>query len=161
MVPHYVCCESGGVPKRSAGLLLYRYTRTLEVLLAHPGGPLWAKKDQWTVPKGEYTADEEPLAAAYREFAEELGSAPPAGEPIPLGEVTQKSGKLVTCWGLAGDLDASLVVSNTFTMRWAGRVQQFPEVDRAEWFSAAAARSKLMPAQVPFLDRLAAQLDRH
>ncbi len=146
------------MPKRSAGLLLFRRAPELEVLLAHPGGPLWVRKDEWTVPKGEYAPDEEPLAAAYREFTEEIGVAPPDGEPLLLGEITQKGGKIVVCWALEGDLDTSLVVSNTFTMTWAGRVQEFPEIDRAEWFSVEVARTKLKAAQAPFLDRLMQQL---
>jgi predicted NUDIX family NTP pyrophosphohydrolase len=144
------------MPKRSAGLLLFRRRPDLEVLLAHPGGPLHAGKDVWTVPKGEYDDTEEPLAAAYREYGEEIGVAPPDGDPLPLGEVTQKSGKRVVAWGLEGDLDTSEVTSNLFGMRWHGRWQEFPEVDRAEWFDLATARGKIMPAQEPFLDRLAA-----
>lgn len=146
------------MPKRSAGLLLFRRTPALEVLLAHPGGPLHAHKDVWTVPKGEYGDDELPLVAAYREYAEEIGSAAPEGEPIPLGEVVQKSGKWVLAWALEGDLDATAVRSNLFGMTWQGRWQEFPEVDRAEWFDLAAARRKIMPAQEPFLDRLTAAL---
>lgn len=134
------------------------------MLLVHPGGPFWAKKDDgaWSIPKGEHGDDEEPLAAARREFAEELGVAPPGGEvPQPLGEVRQKGGKLVTAWALAGDLDPAQVVSNTFELEWpprSGRRQAFPEVDRAEWFGIEQARVKLLPAQVPFLDALAALL---
>jgi predicted NUDIX family NTP pyrophosphohydrolase len=107
-----------GVPKRSAGLLLYRTSPDLQVLLVHPGGPFFARKDDgvWSVPKGEYEPDEDPLAAARREFAEELGTAPPDGEPIDLGEITQRAGKIVTAWALEGDLDVAAVVSNTFEM---------------------------------------------
>lgn len=144
------------MPKRSAGLLLYRRTSGLEVLLAHPGGPLHAHKDVWTVPKGEYADDEEPLAAAYREFAEELGHPAPEGDPLDLGEIIQKSGKRVRAWALEGELDPGTVVSNLFGMSWRGQWQQFPEIDRAEWFDLVTARQKLMPAQAPFLDRLAA-----
>ena len=140
--------------KRSAGLLLYRRRSGLEVLLAHPGGPLHATKDVWTVPKGEYTPEEEPLAAAYREYAEEIGSAAPAGPTYPLGEIIQKGGKRVVAWALEGDLDVATVRSNLFGMRWQGRWQEFPEIDRAEWFAVPQARVKLMPAQEPFLDRL-------
>lgn len=151
------------MPKRSAGLLLYRLVPDspgprVEVLLAHPGGPLHARKDVWSVPKGEYGDDEQPLAAAYREWAEEIGHPPPAGEPIELGEIVQKGGKRVVAWALAGDLDPATVVSNTFTMTWQGRRQEFPEIDRADWFDLAAARAKILPAQESFLDRLATEL---
>lgn len=142
------------VPRRSAGLLLFRRAPQLQVLLAHPGGPLHAGKDVWTVPKGEYADDEEPLAAAYREYGEEIGVAPPDGDPLPLGEVTQKGGKRVLAWALEGDLDVAQVRSNLFGMQWQGRWQQFPEVDRAEWFDLPTARRKILPAQEPFLDRL-------
>ena len=142
------------MPKRSAGLLLYRRSPELQVLLALPGGPLHAGKDVWTVPKGEYDDSEEPLAAAYREWAEELGSVPPAGEPLPLGEVVQKSGKRVVAWALEGDLDADGIVSNTFTMVWRGREQAFPEIARAQWMALDEARRRIMPAQAPLLDRL-------
>jgi predicted NUDIX family NTP pyrophosphohydrolase len=142
------------VPRRSAGLLLFRRTPSLEVLLAHAGGPLHANKDVWGVPKGEYTDDEEPLVAAYREYGEEIGVAPPEGEPLPLGEITQKGGKHVVAWALEGDLDPALVTSNTFGMQWQGRWQEFPEIDRAEWFTIDQARQKIRAAQEPFLDRL-------
>jgi predicted NUDIX family NTP pyrophosphohydrolase len=131
--------------KRSAGLLLFRRSPELQVLLAHPGGPLHARKDVWTVPKGEYGDAEEPLAAAYREYAEELGSPAPDGDPLPLGEVTQKSGKRVIAWALEGDLDPATVRSNLFGMTWQGRWQEF---------AIPEARAKVMPAQEPFLDRL-------
>ncbi|MGV9714242.1 NUDIX domain-containing protein [Gordonia sp. NPDC003424] len=145
---------------RSAGLLLYRRHGTaLEVLIAHPGGPLWARKDDgsWTLPKGLVEPDEDLLAAARREFAEEIGSPAPDGPVIELGEVTLKSGKVVTAFAVEGDLDATTVVSNTFEMVWppkSGRMQSFPEIDRAEWFAADAARVKLNVAQVEFVDRL-------
>ena len=142
------------MPKRSAGLLLFRRAPELEVLLALPGGPLHRGKDVWTVPKGEYDETEEPLAAAYREWAEELGSVPPAGTPLPLGEVVQKSGKRVLAWALEGDLDVTTVVSNTFTMVWHGREQAFPEIDRAQWMGVDEARRRIMPAQAPLLDAL-------
>ena len=148
----------------SAGLLLHRRAPGgLEVLLVHPGGPFWARRDAgvWSIPKGETDAGEDPLAAARREFAEELGSPPPDGEPIALGEVRQKSGKRVTAWALAGELDPATVASNSFSMEWpprSGRRQEFPEVDRAEWFGLEAAREKLIAAQVAFLDRLAQAL---
>jgi len=150
------------VPKRSAGLLLWRRRDgVVEVLLAHPGGPLFATRDDgsWSVPKGEYTEQEEPLAAARREFFEELGKPAPAGEPVPLGEARQASGKVNTVWAIRGDLDASDVVSNLFSMEWpprSGRLQEFPEIDRAEWFDLATARVKLAAGQLPFLDRVAA-----
>jgi predicted NUDIX family NTP pyrophosphohydrolase len=140
--------------------VLYRLTTAgLEVLLVHPGGPFWARRDlgAWSIPKGEYGPDEDPLAAARREFAEELGTAPPPGSAEDLGEVRQKSGKLVRAWALAGDLDVSTVNSNTFTLEWpprSGRRQEFPEVDRAEWFGLAAARRQITAAQVALLDRL-------
>lgn len=149
----------------SAGILLYRVTvdesSPYQVLLVHPGGPVWARRDAgaWSVPKGEYAADEEPLAAARREFAEELGSPPPEGETHDLGEIRQKSGKLVRAWALAGDLDAAQITSNTFSMEWpprSGRMREFPEVDRAQWFTLPDARVKINPAQVALLDRLAA-----
>ncbi len=149
---------------RSAGILLYRRGSSasagLEVLLAHPGGPLWARRDAgaWSIPKGELDEGEEPLTAARREFAEELGSPPPDGEAIELGEVRLKSGKRVLAWALAGDLDATRIVSNTFAMQWpprSGQMAEFPEVDRAQWFGLATAREKLNPAQAAFVDRLA------
>jgi predicted NUDIX family NTP pyrophosphohydrolase len=126
----------------------------LEVLLAHPGGPLHAHKDVWTLPKGEYGDEEDPLAAAYRECAEEIGLPPPKGTPLPLGEITQKGGKRVLAWALEGDLEPRQVRSNLFRMRWQGRWQEFPEVDRAQWFALEPARTKILPAQEPFLDRL-------
>jgi predicted NUDIX family NTP pyrophosphohydrolase len=140
--------------------VLYRLTTGgLEVLLVHPGGPLWARRDlgAWSIPKGEYGPDEAPLAAARREFAEELGVAAPAGPVEDLGEVRQKSGKRVRAWALAGDMDPSRVRSNTFTLEWpprTGVTQEFPEVDRAEWFELTVAREKITAAQVPLLDRL-------
>lgn len=151
--------------KRSAGLLVWRRRRDggVEVLLGHPGGPLFARRDDhhWTVPKGEYLPDEEALAAAHREFAEELGVAPPDGDPIPLGEVVQRGGKIVTVWALEGDLDVTRIESNLFTMEWpprSGRQQEFPELDRAAWFDLETARGKVFAAQEAFLDRLAAAL---
>jgi predicted NUDIX family NTP pyrophosphohydrolase len=130
-------------------------------MLVHPGGPLWARRDAgaWSIPKGEYGPDEDPLAAARREFEEELGVPAPAGEPESLGEVTQRAGKVVSAWALAGDLDVTAVQSNEFTLQWpprSGKVREFPEVDRAQWFGLAGAREKLNSAQVPLLDRLQA-----
>jgi predicted NUDIX family NTP pyrophosphohydrolase len=154
--------------RRSAGVLLFRRPGSgeLEVLLVHPGGPLWARRDAgaWSIPKGEYDDGEDPLAAARREFEEELGSPPPRGEePVDLGEVRQKSGKVVRAWALAGDLDPSLISSNAFEMEWpprSGRRQEFPEVDRAQWFGLDEARAKLNPAQAELIDRLAQALAR-
>lgn len=140
--------------RRSAGLLLFRRTPDLEVLLAHPGGPLHARKDVWTVPKGEYDDSEEPLVAAYREFAEEVGHPVPEGPALDLGEIQQKGGKLVVAWAVEGDLDPATAVSNTFTMVWQGREQEFPEIDRVAWFDLPTARRKINERQVPFLDRL-------
>jgi len=149
------------MPKRSAGLLLYRDTGgRLEVFLVHPGGPLWAKKDAgaWTIPKGEYDDSEEALEAAKREFLEETGAAADGGF-VPLGEVRQASGKLVKAWALESDVDADAIQSNTFEMEWpprSGKRGEFPEVDRAAWFSVEDAREKINPAQQQFLDRLLA-----
>jgi predicted NUDIX family NTP pyrophosphohydrolase len=146
------------VSTRSAGILLWRGSPK-EVLLVHPGGPFWARKDAgaWSIPKGEFTDEEEPLAAARREFEEELGSAPPPGELVSLGSVRQKNRKEVLAWAAEGDLDVAGVRSNTFTMEWpprSGRQAEFPEIDRAEWFPLDVAREKLNPAQAEFLDRL-------
>jgi predicted NUDIX family NTP pyrophosphohydrolase len=146
--------------KQSAGILLFRSPPTHEVLLVHPGGPFWAKKDAgaWSIPKGEYEEGDDPRACALREFEEELGSPLPAGtELVELGTVKQKSGKLITAFAAEGDLDAEAITSNTFEIEWpprSGRMQAFPEVDRAAWFSIAEAREKLNPAQAEFLVRL-------
>jgi predicted NUDIX family NTP pyrophosphohydrolase len=134
------------------------------VLLVHPGGPAWAKRDlgAWSIPKGEYDPEEDALAAARREFEEELGNAAPEGETTDLGEVRQKSGKWVRAFGLAGDLDVSTVASNTFPFEWpprSGRLIEIPEVDRAEWFDLPTAREKLNPAQVALVERLASRLE--
>jgi predicted NUDIX family NTP pyrophosphohydrolase len=148
------------MPDRSAGIVLYRDAGgTVEVLLVHPGGPFWSRRDRgaWSIPKGEYEDDEDPLAAARREYEEELGVAAPSGEPLELGEIRQKSGKLVRAWALAGDLDPATVTSNTFPLEWpprSGKIQQVPEVDRAEWFSLPDARERINPGQVALLDRL-------
>jgi predicted NUDIX family NTP pyrophosphohydrolase len=148
------------VARRSAGILLYRLvTGTPEVLLVHPGGPYWARKDAgaWSIPKGEYDEGEDPRSCALREFEEETGTALPPGELIELGDVKHKSGKLVTAWAVEGDLDADAILSNTFTMEWpprSGRTAEFPEIDRAGWFDIEAAREKLVPAQAEFLGRL-------
>jgi len=147
------------MPKRSAGLLMYRRTNgRVEVLLAHPGGPFWAKKDlgAWSIPKGEVDSDEEPLLAAQREFEEETGIAP-EGDFIVLGEAKQAGGKIVTAWAVEGDCDSSGLKSNTFSMQWpprSGRMAEFPEVDRWEWFSLNDAREKILAGQRIFLERL-------
>ena len=148
------------MPKLSAGLLLYRIGDGLvEVLIAHPGGPFWARKDDgaWSIPKGEYTIDEEPWEAARREFGEELGLPVPEGERIDLGEVRQAGGKIVTAFAVHADLDITETRSNTFELEWpkgSGRVREFPEVDRVDWVPAAVARVKLLKGQLPFLDSL-------
>lgn len=147
---------------RSAGILLHRARDAgTEVLLVHPGGPLWARRDAgaWSIPKGEYAGDEDPLLAARREFEEELGTPPPTGEARDLGEIRQKSGKLVRAWAIEGDLDAERIVSNSCQVEWpprSGRLIEIPEVDRAEWFTLELARQKINPAQVALLERLAA-----
>jgi len=145
--------------KKSAGLLMYRHQGgTLQVLLAHPGGPFWQRKDEgaWTLPKGEYEDSEQALAAAQREFAEETGFTvkPPF---IPLGEVTQKSGKHISAWAFAGDGEPSALHCNTFEMEWpphSGRRQSYPEIDRVAWMEADEARRKINPGQRALLDRL-------
>ena len=153
-------------PKRSvqsAGLILYRYREgRLEVLLVHPGGPFWQKRDEgaWSIPKGEIAENEVGIDVARREFHEELGVAAPDGEPTSLGAVRQSGGKVVQAWALAGDLDVTKTTSNTFEIEWpprSGKMQAFPEVDRAGWFDVEAARRKLLPAQCAFLDRLEEQ----
>jgi predicted NUDIX family NTP pyrophosphohydrolase len=152
------------VARRSAGVLLYRSVDgVVEVLLVHMGGPFWTHKDAaaWSIPKGEYVDEEQPLDVARREFAEELGSPLPSGELIDLGEIKQPSGKVVTAWALAADFDATSAVSNTFALEWpkgSGEMQDFPEVDRAEWYDVDTARTKLVRGQVGFLDRLLAQI---
>lgn len=141
-------------------MLLWRRSPGLEVLLAHPGGPFYARRDDgvWSLPKGEAEPGEDLLAAARREFAEELGVPVPAGEPVPLGEVRYSSGKVVTAWAVEGDLDPATIVPGLFELTLRGRVQSFPEVDRVAWFDPAVGRVKLLPAQRPFLDRLEALL---
>jgi predicted NUDIX family NTP pyrophosphohydrolase len=147
--------------RRSAGLLLFRHTEQgLQVLLGHMGGPLWARKDAgaWTVPKGEYDPAEPAWEAARREFREELGVAPPDGEAVPLGEVVQRNGKIVTVWAVEADLDPATIEPGTFTMEWpprSGRLREFPELDRVEWFTPDRARAVIVTAQAAFLDRLA------
>jgi predicted NUDIX family NTP pyrophosphohydrolase len=143
---------------QSAGILLFRRKAKLEVLLVHPGGPFWAKKNEgsWSVPKGEYAAGEDPAAAAEREFFEETGQRI-AGEMIPLGKIRQKSGKEVTAWAVEGDIDCDSIASNTFEMEWpprSGKMKSFPEVDRAGWFDLSEARGKINEKQAAFLDTL-------
>jgi len=149
----------------SAGILLWRPRGTgIEVLLGHPGGPFFARKDVgvWSILKGEPDAGEDDLAVlARREFEEETGHAPPDGPAIPLGDVRQSGGKVVHCWALEGDLEPADAASNTFEMEWpprSGRTHQFPEIDRVEWFAPAVARTKINAAQAAFLDRLEAAL---
>jgi predicted NUDIX family NTP pyrophosphohydrolase len=152
------------VAERSAGILLYRVTADgPEVLLVHPGGPFWAKRDAgaWSIPKGELAAGEDPRAGAIREFAEELGSSPPEGELADLGECRQRGGKVVIAFAVEGDLDSGRVHSNTFELEWpprSGRCQEFPEIDRAGWFPLEQAREKLLGAQTAFIDRLVEHL---
>jgi predicted NUDIX family NTP pyrophosphohydrolase len=148
------------VPKLSAGLLLYRISDgVVEVLIAHPGGPFWARKDDgaWSIPKGEYIEGEDPWTVAQREFLEELGKTPPDGPRIDLAALKQPSGKVVTAFAVRGDLDIEGTFSNTFTLEWpkgSGKVREYPEVDRVGWFPVDEARSKLLKGQQPLLDRL-------
>jgi predicted NUDIX family NTP pyrophosphohydrolase len=151
------------MPTRSAGLLVHRGGPDgVEVLLGHMGGPYWQHKDAaaWSIPKGEYLPDEDPLHAAVREFGEELGmQLPPGVDFVPLGEVVQRGTKIVTAWAVAADFDVSRIQSNTFEMEWprgSGRRQEFPEFDRAEWFPVPVARLKIVQGQLPLLDRLVA-----
>jgi predicted NUDIX family NTP pyrophosphohydrolase len=150
--------------RTSAGLLLYRtnHDGELEVLLVHPGGPFWAKKDDaaWSIPKGEYESTEDPHAAALREFAEELGSLPPDGQDSDLGTVRQSSAKSVVAFAREGNFDATSISSNLIEIDWpprSGRKLEIPEVDRADWFDLETARRRLVKGQVPFLDRLLEQ----
>jgi predicted NUDIX family NTP pyrophosphohydrolase len=144
--------------KPSAGLLIYRIrANKLEVFLVHPGGPLWAHEDEWSIPKGEYTADEEPFEAAKREFVEETGFDVPVGKIIELVPIKQPNGKVVSAWAIEGDFDAAQMQSNLFSMEWppkSGRQQEFPEVDRADWFDLEAAKVKIFKGQERFLDEL-------
>jgi predicted NUDIX family NTP pyrophosphohydrolase len=151
------------MPKSSAGLLMYRMKADQsafpEVLLVHPGGPYWRNKDDgaWTIPKGEVNPGEDLLAAAIREFTEETGLTP-SGSFLPLGEVKHKSGKIVHAWAFPGDCDPAKIRSNTFELEWppkSGRTQEFPEIDRAQFFDLPNARRKILPAEVALLDRLA------
>ena len=151
--------------RTSAGILLYRRPGgRLELLLAHPGGPFFTRRDEgyWTIPKGEVDPGEELLDVARREFLEETGHPSPGGAPIPLGSIVQKGGKTVHGWALEGELDPAAAESNTFEMTWppgSGRRQSFPEIDRVEWFSPAEARRRIKATQIPLIDRLEAALD--
>jgi predicted NUDIX family NTP pyrophosphohydrolase len=159
--------------RQSAGIVLFRRVAVVagdpEVLLGHPGGPIFARRDEgyWSIPKGEPDhADQDLLAVARREFAEEVGHPAPPGQPdgsapIPLGTIVQKGGKVVHAWAIEGDLDPLTARSNVFELEWpprSGRRQRFPELDRVAWFAAAEARRRLKPAQIPFIDRLIAAL---
>src|SRR6185503_13076551 len=145
------------MPKQAAGILVYRNRKTdLEVFLVHPGGPIHQKKDlgSWQIPKGEFENDEQPFAAAKREFKEETGQSID-GDFLELRPVKYKSGKIVYAWAVEGDVDESKVKSNLFTMEWppkSGRQKEFPEVDRGEWFPIATAKEKILPALIPFLE---------
>ncbi|SDY30549.1 Predicted NTP pyrophosphohydrolase, NUDIX family [Modestobacter sp. DSM 44400] len=150
------------MPRTSAGILLYRRTpdQGLQVLIGHMGGPFWAKKDAggWSIPKGEHGPDDDPFATARREFAEELGSPVPSDDFLPLGTLRVTSGKVLTVWAAEGNLDAAVTTSNTFELEWpprSGRMQSFPEMDRAAWSGLEEARTRLVTGQLPFLDRLA------
>lgn len=151
-------------PPRSAGLLVFRRTGgAVEVLIGHPGGPLWARRDDgaWSIPKGQYEPGETPEDAARREYGEELGLPAPAGECLDLGEARQKSGKIVTIWAVEGDVDPAVIVPGTFEMEWpprSGRRGEFPEIDRVTWFGPQAAQVKLAAGQRVFVDRLLAAL---
>jgi predicted NUDIX family NTP pyrophosphohydrolase len=148
------------MPKRSAGILMYRGAGpALDMLLVHPGGPFWVKKDlgAWSIPKGEYGTDETPLQTAIREFEEELGRAPPRSGYRDLGEIVQPSGKQLIAFAIEGDFDPATLTSNLFEAEWpprSGRLQSYPEVDRAAWFGVDDARRKILPGQAPFIDRL-------
>ena len=153
------------MPLHSAGILLYRQRDgRLELFLAHPGGPFWKDKDAgvWSIPKGLYETSEAPLAAARREFHEETGTLLDAPDEafIPLGEVTQKGGKIVHAWAVAGDIDAAAIVSNTYAVQWPkGTWRRYPEIDRAGWFGVDEARLKILAAQAVFIARLLAILN--
>lgn len=152
------------VSAQSAGLLVYRRRDgTLEVLLVHPGGPFWQKRDDgaWSIPKGEVGENEAGMDVARREFEEELGVAAPERPLVPLGRVRQAGGKVVDAWAAQADVDVSAMRSNTFEIEWpprSGKMREFPEVDRAGWFDTETARRKLLPAQREFLDRLEGSL---
>ncbi|GAA1878704.1 NUDIX domain-containing protein [Asanoa iriomotensis] len=150
--------------KQSAGILAFKVVDgSVRVLLVHPGGPFWARKDlgAWSIPKGEYEDPADPLESALRELAEETSLEVAAADCVPLGSVKQKGGKVVAAWAVAADFDPARLRSNTFEIEWpprSGTRREFPEVDRAEWFDLATARQKLVPAQAEFVDRLVAHL---
>jgi len=152
------------MPKCSAGILLYRKAGSgIELLLVHPGGPFWAKKDQgaWSIPKGEHAADEDPLAAAKREFTEEVGNVPPEGPYLDLGSVAQPGHKTIAAFATEGKFDPASLKSNLFEMEWppkSGLMQSFPEIDRAEWFTPNVAREKIHTRQAHFIDQLCRHL---
>jgi predicted NUDIX family NTP pyrophosphohydrolase len=153
------------MPKLSAGLLLYRIIDdVVEVLIGHPGGPFWARKDEgaWSIPKGEYVEGEDPWTVAQREFEEELGKAPPEGPRIDFGPLKQPSGKVITAFAVLGDLDLEGTVSNTFELEWpkgSGKIREYPEIDRVGWFSVDEANAKLLKGQRPLLDSLTVALE--
>ena len=153
------------MPRTSAGLLLYRIgTNGIDVLIGHPGGPFWARKDEaaWSIPKGEYTDGEDAWAAAQREFVEEIGLPVPDGPRVALPPVKQSGGKIVTAFAVEADLDVTDSVSNTFELEWpkgSGKIQEFPEIDRVGWFSVGEAQVKLLKGQRPLLDFLIAHLE--
>ncbi|HZT68610.1 MAG TPA: NUDIX domain-containing protein [Terriglobia bacterium] len=153
------------MPKLSAGLLLYRVrSGRAEILLVHPGGPFWKNKDSgaWSLPKGEVSPGEDPLETARREFEEETGIHP-EGEFVSLGEIKQKGGKIVRAWAFEGDCDPASIKSNTFRMEWpprSGKVQEFPEIDKAGFFTVTEARKKINPAQVALLDAFERIIER-
>jgi predicted NUDIX family NTP pyrophosphohydrolase len=151
--------------KQSAGILLYRIINAqLQVFLVHPGGPFFVNKDNgsWTIPKGEFLDDEEPLTAAKREFFEETGQAVD-GTFAPLGSITQKNGKVVYAWAVEGDIDHETITSNTFEIEWpprSGKTKTFPEIDKGGWFSVEEAKIKINPAQVGLIDELITKIDK-
>jgi predicted NUDIX family NTP pyrophosphohydrolase len=153
------------MPKLSAGLLLYRIIDdVVEVLIGHPGGPFWARKDEgaWSIPKGEYVEGEDPWTVAQREFEEELGKAPPEGPRIDFAPLKQPSGKVITAFAVLGDLDLEGTVSNTFELEWpkgSGKIREYPEIDRVSWFSVDEANAKLLKGQRPLLDSLTVALE--
>jgi predicted NUDIX family NTP pyrophosphohydrolase len=153
------------MPKLSAGLVLFRWSgSTLEVFLVHPGGPFWQKKDwgAWSIPKGEYEEGQDPLEVAYREFEEETGMRAETRNPIPLDDIKQPSGKIISAWAIEQDCSSKSIRSNSFSMEWpprSGKIQEFPEIDRAEWFVIDEGRQRLTKGQVGFLDRLAGKLN--
>ncbi len=163
-IPPKPAYEAQALSAQSAGLLMYRQRDgKLEVLLVHPGGPFWQKRDDgvWSIPKGELAEGEAGIDVARREFQEELGVPAPDGEVTALGAVRQTGGKVVHAWAVPGDLDVERTTSNTFELEWpprSGRMQQFPEVDRAAWFDVDTARRKVLPAQRAFIDRLGEHL---